>query len=177
MDHLMIDIETLDTKPTAVVTQIAGVWFNPWTQETQEAFSFTLSAAEQEALGRTVGAATALWWMGQSEQARRTMTAGQLGTLDYFRALKIVRENVAGATCIWANGPDFDCVILANMLGGSWPFWKNRCVRTLKGMFPERTKSIEIDPQLAHDALEDCRHQIRQVRAVYQMLGKLAVGL
>lgn len=69
--HLMIDFETLSLKPNAVILQFAAVAFNPDTQEIVDVFFANVDTRVQP--GRDVSADTVLWWLDQSDSARRTV--------------------------------------------------------------------------------------------------------
>ena len=76
--HLMIDFETLSLKPNAVILQFAAVAFNPDTQEIVDVFFANVDTRVQP--GRDVSADTVLWWMSQSDSARRTMLEAAVAT-------------------------------------------------------------------------------------------------
>ena len=53
MNHLMLDIETLDITPSAVILVVAGVFFNPKTGELGAEFEAAVNS-QQEQPGRTI---------------------------------------------------------------------------------------------------------------------------
>ena len=71
MNHIMVDIETLDTVQSAVVLSIGAVAFDPHTKELGEKFyvEFTTDLQAQQRLGRTISADTVTWWMQQGAAA------------------------------------------------------------------------------------------------------------
>lgn len=66
--HAMIDIETLATKPDAVVLTVGGVKFNPYSaEEPHTPFSVRLDIDEQTAKGRVIDPNTIEWWSKQDK--------------------------------------------------------------------------------------------------------------
>ncbi|HAH2835680.1 TPA: 3'-5' exoribonuclease, partial [Escherichia coli] len=70
MNHLMIDTETLGTGPDAVIFAIGAVFFDPFTGKLGKQFEKLIDPVDSERNGGTVNAATAVWWAGQSVEAR-----------------------------------------------------------------------------------------------------------
>lgn len=167
MDHIMLDLETLDTSPTALVLSIGAVAFDPITGELGERFyvEFTDDLAAQETLGRTVSADTVKWWMQQNAMAkqvfgtvaeagiRQTLGAG-LGQFTQF----VIRNGGKDAK-IWANGADFDNVILGSLYRNAgllppWRYSNNRCFRTAYREFAG-ADFVRGNYGVAHNALDD----------------------
>lgn len=172
MHHLMIDIETLDTRPSAVIVSAAGLWFDPDAREQTEAFSLVFDVPMQLANGRTISADTVAWWMQQSYEARKkafcpevVSTAGDIQDS--------INSAIYNAEHIWANDPDFDCTILRDYMSYDfkWPFWKHRSMRTIKAMYPDAYSlngSVYPDHAFtAHDPMNDCKKQAWHVMNVY----------
>ena len=172
--HLMLDTETMDTAPTAVVLSIGLVLFNPYADDVpRQGLYWVLDTAEQDINGRTRSADTLEWWAKQTPEARAVLTAEG----------EPVHNAVAGLTAlvehdevehIWANGPDFDCVILADLVkryGYKWPFWKNRCYRTIKNLALPKTYVKPEREGTHHNALDDAVYQARDLQARIKALG------
>ena len=93
----------------------------------------------------------------------------------------VVAEAVRGGTAVvpisgtsrygpWCNGASFDFPILATAYRLvkkplPWEFWKERDLRTLKGLNPDLR--VERDG-VHHNALDDARHQARLVQHILQ---------
>jgi len=61
--HAMIDLETLDTGPSATVLTLGAVKFDPYTaKEPYAELYIKLDIDEQDRLGRTVSDSTIEWW-------------------------------------------------------------------------------------------------------------------
>lgn len=170
----MLDIESIDTGPRAVVLQIGVIGFDlddPDTVllEMQE----PLPIQPQIALGRTISARTLIWWMGQDHEARAHFT--QNGGEDMDELIAIVRDvnrkmdrliNNADTVEVWARGPQFDAVnleTLFNECGQSvaWSYSHVRDLRTLMGSAKISTADVPRDPKhVPHVAIHDCRYQL-----------------
>ncbi len=119
---------------------------------------------------------TIMWWMGQSDEARKEFKGGDTHVLD---ALMFVKHFIAHidmwsstrGTVVWAKSPDFD-MSLANM----WlieltkeytrivPYNVYRCVRTVVDDAIHVYKKIDSVPSfkhmVAHNPSDDCVMQI-----------------
>lgn len=73
MKHLMIDLETMDTKPTAAITAIAAIFFNPESGEVGETFYRRISLEDSMSNGGTVSADAILRLLRQPTGIRRQM--------------------------------------------------------------------------------------------------------
>lgn len=167
MNHIMLDIETLDTAQSAVVLSIGAVVFDPHSKELGEKFyvEFTTDLDTQQRVGRTMSAATVVWWMQQGaaakqifadpapEGVRRVSTAQGLTEFASF-----VARNGGKEAQLWGNGSDFDNVIVGSLfdsfgLTKPWSYSKNRCYRTVKRLFGE---SVKLSRQgVHHNGLDD----------------------
>lgn len=70
MNNIMIDIETLDNKPTASIVSIAAAFFDPRTGEIGMSIYIPVNVADAQYKGATIGADTVKWWMKQNLCAR-----------------------------------------------------------------------------------------------------------
>jgi hypothetical protein len=174
VDQLMWDIESLDTKPSAVVLSIGAVMFDPNTDELGESIYVVLDVAQQMKAGRTISSDTLAWWNQQSEEARAIFNAPQLLVMDALEALTgfIQRNSPRG---FWGNGSDFDNVIIGSLFESfnvprPWSYSRNRCFRTLKSL-PLPKTVIQPDRQgTHHNAIDDARHQARCLQAIARAL-------
>lgn len=167
---VMIDIETLDNQPTAAIASIGAVWFDPHGTRIGDTFHLHVDLEDCQRHGLTIGADTVLWWLKQSGDAQAALGNGQLDAAPLATALEALHAFIAadedGPDEIWCNGASFDFPILANAYARigwktPWPFWRERDLRTLKGLYPE--KRIERHA-MAHHALNDATHQARLVQ-------------
>lgn len=171
-DHIMVDLETLDTAVHGVILSIGAVKFNEQ-NIADDAFYRVVTIESNLAEGRTISPSTLTWWMDQSEGARavfKTPKAEQVAleqALDEFRTwggspLQWEQNKV------WGNGSDFDCAMIAHAYhhaGPPWKFWNTRCYRTIKSM--ESAKPIKLTGPVAHNALADAIAQAKHLQAIW----------
>lgn len=176
MQAVMIDLETPDNVPTSAIASIGAVRFEPRGSRIGDTFHMHVDLIDCQRHGLTIGADTVLWWLKQSTEAQIALSDGQLGAAPLITALEALDAfiNVAEADTaeIWCNGASFDFPILANAYRAAgwrktpWPFWRERDLRTLKGLHPEQ----RLDRTgLAHHALDDAIHQARLVQYILQI--------
>lgn len=154
---LMVDIETLGTKPGCVVLSAAGVWFDRQLSYTYVAFNDTYAVQDMLARDLTVDERTAKWWFEQPNFMQ--MVKRMALTVEVGHSRTFIQSALKRAARIWSCGPDFDPPILSHALDLDWPFWKNRDVRTMRDML-----IYEPGNEASHDPLEDCYRQITVVR-------------
>lgn len=168
--NLMLDLETLGTKPGAVVLSIAAVPFA--SQYDIEPFYQKIRVESSIAAGLTIDPATEKWWATQDMEVRREAHSGTLEihvVLDMFS--EYIRQ-LPEAPRIWGNGSDFDNPILAHAYSACgirlpWSFRDNMCFRTLKGYFPGIPY---VKPLLAHNALSDAKAQAAHANKILYWL-------
>jgi hypothetical protein len=167
---VMIDIESLDIQPTAAIASIGAVWFDPHGTRIGDTFHLHVDLEDCQRHGLTIGADTVLWWLKQSGDAQAALGNGQLDAAPLATALEALHAFLAadedGPDEVWCNGASFDFPILANAYARigwktPWPFWRERDLRTLKGLY--QAQRIERHA-MAHHALNDAIHQARLVQ-------------
>lgn len=174
MQAVMIDIETLDNTTTAAIASIGAVWFEPRGGRLGNTFHMHVDLGDCQRHGLTIGADTVLWWLKQSGDAQAALSNGQIDAAPLVTALEAMQaficDGVPYPDEIWCNGASFDLPILANAYRAigwqtPWPFWRERDLRTLKGLHPEQRLERT---GLAHHALDDAIHQARLVQHILQ---------
>lgn len=173
MQDVMVDVETLDTRPSAVMLSIGAVRFDIEKPQVYDAHTFHVHIDIDSCLahGRTVSGSTIMWWLDQSDEARRKMTAPNRVLMR--DALLQLSSFIKPTDRVWGNGAGFDNVILADAyksLGLSlpWRFWGDMCYRTMKNMHRDVPKP-EFD-DVKHDALADALHQAAHLQLIYQKI-------
>ncbi len=172
--HRMIDLETLDFKPSSTILTVGGVEFNPYDfSEPYNEFYIKVNIDEQDALGRTVSDSTLKWWSEQ-DPAIQEEAFSEEGRVSVAEALKAITKFVMNADTIWVHGCGFDSVILEDIYRQTgtpvpWNFWQIRDSRTLFSL-------IDSDPrkgmqQSLHNALADAYYQAKGVQIAYGKLG------
>jgi exodeoxyribonuclease VIII len=176
--HISLDLETLGQKPGAPVVSIGAVAIEGG-RITRE-FYAKASLYGQAGLGFTMDESTVVWWLAQSEEARKELTSAKR-TDTIKKALErfaLWLEDFPKAH-IWGNGSDFDNAILdsAYSICGydtPWRFWQNRCLRTVKNCVKVREPKRD---GVHHNALDDARYQARLLIAIYKQLSKGGVAV
>lgn len=171
MKNVSLDIETLGRKPGCVILSIGAVVFDPDTGAEGRWFYSTIDAVDSQNEGFTLDASTVCWWLAQGDAARK-------GVSDAKAPVRTVLENFAAwlpsGAVVWGNGSDFDNAIVSaayDKLGMEipWSFRGNRCLRTLRGMFP----NVSV-PAVGthHNALDDAIYQARLCSAIHKEIRK-----
>ena len=168
---VMLDLETLSTKPNAVILSLGAVKFDPFSEriDVDEGLDLRVDVDEQSALGRDIQEETVAWWEKQPPEVQdaafnpdgRIKLAGFIKTLNKF---------LVGADNIWCQGPAFDIVILEDLyrqlgIPTPWQFWQISDSRTL---FKTHGDPRDKNRKGAHNALMDCVYQAVGVQQVYQ---------
>ena len=169
----MLDLETLSTRPNAVILTLGAVKFNPFSLEDPgPGLYIRPDVDEQIAQGRDVQDETVNWWMNQAEDVREEAlgTDGRISVEAMYRQLN---RFLVGANSIWAQGPLFDFAILENLYRQygwptPWQYWQIRDSRTLFGVHGDPRVKGKVG---LHNALEDCVSQATAVQQVYNKLG------
>ncbi|MFA5048718.1 MAG: 3'-5' exonuclease [Patescibacteria group bacterium] len=154
MKDIMLDLETMSTGSYAAIISIGAVYFDG--DKLGQRFYETVSLESVMAAKFSIDASTILWWMRQSDEARKEFGKSNKSimiVLDEFSSFCKKRDNVR----IWGNGSDFDNVILGNAyrvfkMDIPWKYTNNRCFRTVKNIHPLK---IYPDTHNAHNALSD----------------------
>lgn len=171
---LMLDLETLDNKPSSVILSIGAVAFDPETDavNTDLTFHKFLRLDEQLARGRTVSESTVLWWLDQDDTARvRQIGAKREQVVHVLQAFTLWLEEISDVqpqkVRVWGNGAAFDNAALASLytaygMEPPWKFWNDRCYRTVKAL--AGTKPA--DYGVAHDAVDDAIKQSKHLQQI-----------
>ncbi|ENV4286235.1 3'-5' exoribonuclease [Escherichia coli] len=175
--HLSVDLETMGTNPDAPINSIGGKFFDPATGEMGPEFS---KAIDLETSGGIIDRKTIKWWAKRSREAQSAIFTDEI-SLDVALRLFIefIEKNSGGCFVqVWGNGANFDNVILRRSyerqgIPCPWLYYKDRDVRTIV----ELGNAIGFDVRMAipfegvpHNALDDARHQAKQVSAIWQRL-------
>ena len=179
--HVMVDLETLSTKPNAVILTFAAMKFNPCNdarKETKErifkskhSFYRRIDLESCAVLGQAIDDHTIDWWAEQDDIIREEAFAE-----DDRHSIETVLTDFHkwcfGAKAFWSNGSIFDIMIIEDYnrklsRGNPWKFWEIRDCRTIYALadpeMPEASK---------HHALMDCWRQVVGIQNCYRKLTK-----
>lgn len=170
MQDMMIDLETLGTRPDAAILSIGACMFDRKRGVLGRTFYVRCAPDLSE---YSVDYNTFKFWMEQSEPARAAL---------FYCAVplyKAAREFIAfwavaasEKTRVWALPAAFDIPIMENMLrkelkmSPPWHYSAPRCCRTLFDVFNIK-KEDRIKPEVEHDALSDAKAQAETAIKAY----------
>lgn len=173
MQHVMVDLETWGTKPGSALRSIGAVSFDPRSGLVYG--QFYCNILFDEADGLTKDPDTVIWWSRQTHAAAAALDAGLEPLRDVLLDFSKwwAEQDTADGARFWCKGPSFDDALLSaayDALGlpRPWRFTLSRDVRTVAELagWPDIPFV-----GTAHYALDDCRHQIREVCEAYRILG------
>jgi len=167
-DHIMVDIETLDTEESAVILSIGACAISP--NRYRPTFYDEISIQHQLDMGRTKSESTVTWWATQPSPPLN----GSFILSDILIEFGKWIAACSAEPIIWAKGIDFDTKILAHAykqcrLPVPWKYNSVRDFRTVKKLFNESISSDIINAQ-AHNALEDAIFQAKQLLSIELVL-------
>lgn len=181
MEHLMVDIETLGNKPGAVILSISAVQFDLETGYIGKEFHVDIDPESCVNMGLNMDVSTVMWWMGQSDEARKKIVEPTKVRVSLGAALAEFTRWCAFTYQgkdfqIWGNSNRFDLGLLARAydvldLPYPWNHRLERDVRTLVSFAPEvREEEDKNFVGVEHYGIDDCKHQIKYCAKTYQLI-------
>lgn len=180
--HIMLDLETLATSPDAVVLSLGAVAFS--TRDGVAPVQFYAVTRLDEQSERSIDPDTVSWWMRQAQEnpGATDVFEGPREPVDIAlqRLTTYMNTFLTPDGGVWANGPDFDCVITKSLFTDlrmpvPWRHTQHRCFRTLRAMAKQlgiTDAHLNITPnQQMHNALADADWQARYVIGVANEMG------
>lgn len=172
---VMLDLETLSSAPDAAIVAIGATCFGPDLPPAiggGTSFYTVIAAESAQQAGGSIEAGTVMWWLKQSDEARRALTDAPQNRIEWALQQFAVWLTPWPDARIWGNGSDFDNVVLQGAyqrlrMKAPWGHRQNRCYRTLKNLMPE----IAFEPAGTHhnaldDAVAQARHAARILAAM-----------
>ncbi|PHR58752.1 MAG: ATPase [Robiginitomaculum sp.] len=188
MNHIMLDFESMSTEHNAALIQLGAVEFDPVAGELGREISINIDLTSSVDAGLHVSPSTILWWLGQSNEAQKTITDVKGTSLaQALLEFKMFYQNACAnashdkGSHIWANGPraDLNWLSSACIAVNMKPFWHyscDKCVRTIV----ELGRAIGIDPKnenqfdgVEHCALDDAKFQARYCMEIWEKLTRI----
>ena len=166
-EEVMIDIETLSTRPNAVILTIGAIKFDrkgPLKKlEEMDQFYVRISKESCELSGMIIDEGTVQWWSRQDKEIQYEALENPVDRLEIKDALVKLKEWIGHSTLIWGNGSDFDCTILTEAyklcnLKPPWSFWNTRDVRTAFDF--GKVHVWDLPDNFKHHPVHDCYRQI-----------------
>ncbi|MEG5901153.1 3'-5' exonuclease [Enterobacter bugandensis] len=183
MKHLMIEIEAMDDKPTAAVTAIAAIFFNPETGEVGKTFYRRVSLDDAMSNGGTVSAAAIKWWLQQPSEERDQLLFEdcqdiELAVCDFY---DFVNKNMTPlATKLWCGCPSMHGNILRHVLdkytGMSFEYGNEHSVVTMVELAKALGLNMDaiIPYTFTRSAYNHAIHNIKIVSYIWMYLDKIA---
>jgi hypothetical protein len=169
---IMLDLESLGTRPDCAILTLGAVKFDPYTLDRfGDSLYLRINVDEQLALGREIQEDTLAWWSRQADDVREE-ALGEHDRVSLSDMYKKLNKFTVGVNNIWCQGPAFDIVILENIyrqMGWPtpWQFWQIRDSRTLFGVHGDPREKNKAG---LHNALEDCISQAQGVQTIFDRL-------
>lgn len=174
---IMIDIETISTRPNAIFTNLAAIKFDPFADNSSSVNSgeiimdtfYRRVDPDSFTWDAHMDPSTIEWWSKQDELAIKEMSDPD----DRHHVEDVLRDfyRWCGKPArIWANGAAFDTVIIESACRAldrsyPWEYWQVRDSRTIMKMVDiQKTKAN------LHHALWDCYTQIVDLQKAFKIL-------
>ena len=177
-DDVMIDIETLSTRPNATIVSIGAIKFQREGAikklDEMDQFYVRVSRESCEILGSRTDQETVEWWAKQDYKVRYEALENNTDRLNIKDALTKLKDWIGKSTIVWGHGDDFDCVILSEaykMCGQEppWKFWNTRDTRTVYDLATFRLSDLS-NEDMHHHPIHDCYKQIRGLKMSFAKL-------
>jgi exodeoxyribonuclease VIII len=167
--HLMVDLETLDTKHSATILTLGAVRFDPFNQSPMKELYLRVDIDSQDALGCTVSDDTLKWW-NQQDVSIMEEAFNPVDRIPIHEVMNQFHALAWNCDQFWSHGSCFDLMILQNIydkLGRTYPwnFWQVRDTRTLFDL-----ANPDMPQDSKHNALEDAKRQAIGVRNCFRKL-------
>lgn len=177
VSEVMIDIETLSTKPGATILTIGALIFNRANNNNYEnKFYKRIKIPIDDVSYFDVCENTKKWWKKQNSKCfyENCENPDRIFLKD---ALKELSKFIPEKSLIWANSPSFDCVILENAyryydIPIPWEFYNLRDLRTIMDIanVKHRDYSYIKEDYKTHISINDCIYQTYIIKECYKKI-------
>ena len=187
----MIDLETLDNKPGALILAIGACEVLP-PDKMDTAKTFYRKCNFKQAELFTISPETVRWWMQfpdkfleitsngdtYAEYRENPITAIQMFSV-WIQRVVANRWNIPlsdSDILVWGDGSDFDIIILEEAMRRlnidiPWTYRSHRCYRTMRGVLNIGEKKDYISPEDLHNAEKDAIGQAKHLSILLDHLG------
>jgi hypothetical protein len=175
MTDLMIDLETLGTKPGCVILAIGAVQFDLATGYTGNQFLSKIDLCDSVAQGFHVDQATSDWWSKQPVNTAAHSFCGTSKLSDSLTSFSdFIKRTFPEPVKVWGNSSRFDLGILEYAylklsLPAPWSSFNELDYRTYSKTISGIRESVKF-VGTKHEPINDCLHQIKVVSAVKKVL-------
>jgi len=162
MKDVMIDLETMGKTFNAPILQFGGIYFDRHTGELKDQLQININLEGSMSLGFTPDASTIKWWMGQSDEARKSILKDP--EYNCYNAIHKINDFLKNVKNIWSHAT-FDYVILMNHLNKirlkpSFHYRSARDIRTLINLAGYSHDKKNKNKGTKHTSIDDCKFQI-----------------
>jgi len=167
MTHIMLDLESLGTRPGFVVLSAAFVRFSDFAST-----SLVLSVPDQQSLGLEIDPETHAWWGRQDPAAWAAATTAPVplrSALEHFAAW-LAWATGGADPLLWCHGASFDAPLLGEVYrrAGVPQPWSFRAVRDTRTLYDLAGVALPGTP--AHHALDDAIAQTKAAKHALALL-------
>ncbi len=168
---VMLDLETLGNGKNKAICQIGACYFDRESGEIGETFKVNVDAATHVEYGAELDSKTVYWWLSQSREAQDSILAEP--RLHILNAFQQLNGFLSGAKAIWSHAT-FDFVAIQETfkqlkLTTSFHYRTARDLRTVVDL-GKVTVNKQIREGTHHDALEDCKFQVKYCVAAFRKI-------
>lgn len=163
---IMVDIETLGTRPGSAIVAIGAVRFHP--KDSDHLYDEFYATINLDQPPMSVDSDTIKWWLRQSDAARLATFADN-PTHTLGDALAALARFYRPQEEVWAHGSAFDVVLLEEAYrryGIPIP-WHHRDIRDTRTIYALRPDIQPLFEGMKHNALDDAKHQARWLQRVF----------
>lgn len=160
---MKLEIETWGLNHDAVIVQIGACYFDRYSGKIGNRYKVNIDPQSSLDMGFKVSASTIEWWLGQSEEARKSITAEpRYHVTDAIRGLN---EFLSKAKAIWSHAT-FDMPKIMHHievfdLFPKFHYSAAKDIRTLTGLAGISKRQAPEREGIHHDALDDCLYQVQ----------------
>lgn len=177
---VMLDLETLGTRSSAVIIQMSLIPFDRSTGILGPTFVAFPAQQEQLDLGRTVDASTISFWLSQTKVAQDRVNRPHSvlrGLYILSRLQAFLNKYMANEYGVWSH-KEFDYPIISSYASdlGIPKLFHYRSPRDLRTL-SDTYQYVTGEPLgltftgVQHDAMDDCLHQIKLVVHAFNTIG------
>ena len=175
MNDLMIDLETLGTSNNAVIVQIGACFFDRYTGIVETGIRYNISIDSCLAYGLQVDGGALEFWLNQKNRTWLDNQKPLKDVLEHFKKYIMQQEGIINSKNIttWAHAT-FDFPILINAFKKTKVYFpigyrSLRDIRTLVDL-SGGYKPLEETEEATHDALDDCKRQVRYCTKAFNII-------
>ena len=167
MNDCVLDLETCGTNLDSAIVGIGVVEFDLARGTVGRSFFRAINLGDAvNNHGAKIDPATVTWWLSQSKPAQAAIVTNCYSVRQALLDTAQFMGECGPDLKVWGNAPAFDCGMLSHLykhLGMEvpWKFWNERCVRTIKGLFPMVEAPEFVGEK--HNAVDDCKQAIAHI--------------